>query len=257
MIKLINYSGTKIKYIDLINEHINRSNSKIYYEPFLGSGAVFFNLEKEFDEYHLNDIDKNMITMFRAFKVGAYDDFKYFEDLAINMDIKTNKENYYKFRTIVNNYRTIEPYMYGLGLYFLCNSCVNSMARFGPNGFNQSFGNRFKTLTKTEFDIIQSKLLRSKITNKSFFDLIIPTSDCLLFLDPPYIERPAAYSTISDDFFNNFIMYLKNTNNDFIYTDIDHDFLSFKKYTLRETMKNTAPSSKKENTNKEIMFINY
>ena len=182
MTKLINYSGTKIKYIDIINEHINRSKSKIYYEPFLGGGAVFFNLEKEFDEYHLNDIDKNIITIFKSFKLGYYDDFKYLEDIAINMDIKRNKENYYKFRTIINNYRDVEPYMYGLGLYFLCNSCINSMARFGPNGFNSSFGNRFRTLTENEFDDIQSKLKRTKLTNKSIFDLNIPEDNCLLFL---------------------------------------------------------------------------
>lgn len=61
MYRLLRYSGSKLNFIDKINPIISESKAKHYYEPFIGSGAVFINLNKEFDSYHINDLDKNLI----------------------------------------------------------------------------------------------------------------------------------------------------------------------------------------------------
>jgi site-specific DNA-adenine methylase len=74
-IKIINYAGTKLKFINEINNEINKSNKLIYVEPFLGSGAVFLNLEKDSDEYILNDLDENVIRIFNSFKNGTWLNF--------------------------------------------------------------------------------------------------------------------------------------------------------------------------------------
>ena len=42
-LKIYNYSGTKFKFVDNINDYINQSNATTYVEPFLGSDAVFLN----------------------------------------------------------------------------------------------------------------------------------------------------------------------------------------------------------------------
>lgn len=253
-LKIYNYSGSKIKFVDTINTYINKSNATTYVEPFLGSGAVFLNLEKEFDRYILNDLDSNVVKIFNAFKNSYYSDIEYIKDLTTNKyDIRNNKDDYYEFRDLVNKNKDRDDDMYGLSLYFLFNACINSMARFGPNGFNQSWGKRYKCLTKEEFNLIKNRISRAEIHNDDFFNLDIPDNS-LLFLDPPYIERPAAYKTISNDFFNKLMTYINETNNDILYTDIDHNFLDLEKIVLRENMKNTAPSSKKENTKTEVMF---
>lgn len=151
MNKLINYAGTKIKYVDIINKHINKSANSVYVEPFLGSGSIFLNLEKEFDQYILNDKERNIISIFKSFKEADYDLFKTCEDIIVSKfgDIKNNKEEYYNFRNSFNkNVYLTDDITEGFFLFFLYNSCINSMARFGPNGFNQSFGKRFKTLTE-------------------------------------------------------------------------------------------------------------
>ena len=157
MIKLYNYAGTKIKYVDIINKEINNSNATTYVEPFFGSGAAFFNLEKSFDKYIINDLDKNVITIVNAFKNSDYTFFEACIDEVKERfgDIKKNKEAYYNFRNDFNKYvwntNTITE---GFYLYILYNSCINSMARFGPNGFNQSYGNRLRILNETEFNIL-------------------------------------------------------------------------------------------------------
>jgi len=56
MNRFFRYSGSKLKYTKKINKYILESKSKIYCEPFGGSGAILFNLPRKFDKYIVNDI---------------------------------------------------------------------------------------------------------------------------------------------------------------------------------------------------------
>jgi DNA adenine methylase len=262
MIKLFNYAGTKLNYVDVINTEINTSNATTYVEPFFGSGAVFFNLEKTFDKYIINDLDKNVITIVNAFKNGDYTLFEAcVEEVKERFgDIKNNKEAYYNFRNNFNKYvwntNTIAE---GFYLFLLFNSCLNSMARFGPNGFNQSFGKRLRLLNEEDFNTIKNKLKNTEIYNLDFFDFIqyIPDNS-LLFLDPPYFQRQTKnYNMINEKWYNNFIEYCKNSINNILYTDVDHDNLDWNKITIREQMQNISPNRKEEYTIKEVMFKNF
>jgi DNA adenine methylase Dam len=103
--RLLKYAGSKYDFISLINPEINRSNSSIYIEPFCGSASIFFNLEKDFETYLLNDKDRNVIQIFKSFKTGTYsllnDIFNFIEKKY--GDIKNNKESYYNFRNDFNS----------------------------------------------------------------------------------------------------------------------------------------------------------
>lgn len=102
---IIKYSGAKTKYVDQLNNIINKSNKSIYVEPFIGSGVIFFNLEKEFDKYYINDIDSNLCLIFETVKHKNYNEFISFYNNVINKfgDIKKNKESYYNFRNSFND----------------------------------------------------------------------------------------------------------------------------------------------------------
>lgn len=261
MIHFIKYAGTKIKYVDLINKEIDKTKNKIYVEPFLGSGSVFLNLNKKFNKYILSDIDTNIITIFNSFKNGNYTLFKNCENTIFNKfgDIRNNKESYYNFRNDFNvniwKTNTVEE---GFYLYFLFNSCINSMARFGPNGFNQSFGNRFKTMSEINFNEIKNKLNNTEIYNKSFFDLNIP-DNAVLFLDPPYIEKQTMnYTKIDQKWFLDFINFIKNYKGEIIYTDTLHDYIDWNYKGIR-TIKNISPNRKNTNEHllKEVIYTNF
>lgn len=263
MNKLFNYAGTKINFCSLINQKIESTSKNIYVEPFLGSGAIFLNLDKKFDKYILNDLDRNVIRIFKSFKYGNYQQLiNCAETIADTFgDIKSNKESYYNFRNAFNTTHwkkdTIKE---GFYLYILYNSCLNSMARFGPNGFNQSFGLRQKVLSEHEFISINVLLQKAELYCVDFFELIKilnkEEQNCFMFLDPPYIEREVSYSTIDQNFFNRFIDFLKNTKCQYIYTDIDHNFLE-QKIVIREQMNNISPNRKQQKTFSEVMFFNY
>lgn len=70
---VIRYSGSKIKYVQQLNKLVNMSNATTYVEPFLGSGALFLNLKKKFDKYIVNDIDRNVIRIFKSLKEMDYE----------------------------------------------------------------------------------------------------------------------------------------------------------------------------------------
>lgn len=270
MIRLMKYAGAKNDFITIINEHINQSSKSIYVEPFLGSGAVFFNLEKHFDRYILNDLDTNVIRIFKSFKEGTYEELQQYISFVNTTygDIKRSKESFYLFRNEFNRllWKT-DTLNEGFGLWLLFNSCINSIARFGPNGFNSCFGNRSMTKDFNEimFQKINARLQRAELYNTDFFNLMtnIDLDKALLFLDPPYIKRPVGYKTISPEFYNNYIEFCKTTNANILYTDIEHDDLDMTKIVLREKMQNIAPARKEEFTVleqqiiKEVMYKNY
>lgn len=271
--KLLRYAGSKDTYVSIINPEINRTNKTTYVEPFLGSGGVFINLEKEFDKYIINDIDPAIVRIFKTVKESSYEDFILFYERVICKygNFKTSRDsilkeqykvNYYNFRNDFNKklWKT-NTQEEGFALILIYNSCLNSLARWGPNGFNQSWGDRMFIPDKSSWDIIQSRLKRTKIYNKDFFELINTIDnidDCLLFLDPPYISAPSfAYKTINTNYYKDFLTFCKETHAHILYTDVDHDDLNFNKITLRDNMRNISPNRKEEFKKKEIMFINY
>lgn len=142
----------------------------------------------------------------------------------------------------------------------LYNSCINSFARFGEFGFNQGYGNRnyTKNYDKETHDSIKSRLSRTIITNENFFDLKFQENS-LLFLDPPYIERPSSYSTITNDEFHKFVKSLKESPNEILYTDLEHEWLDWKYIILRNKMITTSPLKVKTMTTGkfEVMYYNY
>jgi len=262
-IRMMRYSGSKFNFVEKLNLIISQTNKKIFIEPFVGSGAVFINTPDIFDEYIINDFSQGIISIWKAIKDFNYTDFYNEKEFIFNKfgDIKTNKESYYNFRNWYNeNYYFSEKTERGIYLYFLANSYINSMLRFGPNGMNQSFGKCFYFIDSFDFNEIKNKLNKKNILNTSYENLTY--EDSILFLDPPYFERNSSYKHFdindNDKFVKNIIKY--SEKNDILYTDIFNygvykKINNFKIRMLRNKMRNTNPNSKKEIIdNKEVLY---
>lgn len=265
MKRFIKYPGSKYDFIDKINEIINQSTADIYIEPFLGSGAVFFNLQKEFKQYYLNDIDRNLLRIYVSFRDGNYSDFKSFYDSNIKKygNWGKEKESYYKFRDEMNSKLFMSDSIEeGYFIYIISNSCINSLMRFGPSGFNQGWGDRGKEnyLSEEEFNAFKNKLQKTIITNKSYeycFDNNIENS--LYFLDPPYVDSKHDYGRDFNQI--DFINKIKYSNDEIIYTDMYSDFvknqlLTFNSIKLRD-MQKVAPSKNLTEIKEDFLFYNF
>lgn len=254
-IRVMRYSGSKFNFSNKFNSMISGFPEKIYYEPFVGGGAVFANIHEDtlfsfnnISIYHINDLNPHIMSIWNFIKHMNY---KVLDDIAkfIVMefgDIKSNKESYYAYREYYNKtYHFTDNIMKGGYLYFLVNSCINSLARFGPNGFNQSFGNCLYQMGFETYNKVQIRLQITNLTNKSY-DEIEYEENSIIFLDPPYFKRPSSYTTnfTKDDYkkFVDFAVKLSD-NRKIIYTDIEDEYADkfFTKTFIRD-IKNTSPT---------------
>lgn len=273
MIKIINYAGNKLRYMDLINPEIDRlpNNVTRYVEPFTGSSNVFLNVNRTFSNYQINDLNPHLCNIYNQVGINRFDKFREFYNRVIEKygSIK-NKESYYRFR---GDYNTR---LHGKGssneafaLIMLINACINNFCRFGPNGFNQACGIRDYSSTIVKDGGIMwteasSKFMSAHITNTTYRDIIEQyhdNKDTLLFLDPPYFKRPShSYDKEFDENeFNTFISMIRNAKCKIAYTDVQHDMLpDWNVKQLREII-NSAPSSTGTNkvTGIEVLYTNY
>lgn len=261
MRKFYNYMGAKTKHTVFLNEIFKNSVSKNYCEPFLGSAIVFLNLEKEFDKYFLNDLQKENLLCFNK-KLNRDFIVKTFYN-SVKKYPQKNKEAYYKFRDELLNVCNddLEKAVYIFRIY---NECINSMPRFNKNKFNQSYGDR-KTLNQhlnNYIDAVEfSKTKNTIITNTSFENLLYK-EDCLYFFDPPYITNEMGCNCdFNKEKLNILINFMLNTKEEFVYTDIENDFnkclLSKFNWSYLDKIKNISPNRKQEKTNREIIVWNF
>lgn len=268
-IKLYSYMGTKIRMLNEINELLpDDSFTYNYIEPFLGSGVVFLNLEKQFKKYFLNDIIPSLILFFKN-----YDKLnKELIDELINYEITTfniekNKEGYYKFRDNIYN---IEKDNLRKTIYFfmIANCCINNMCRFNKNTFyfNQSFGNRkYSHRIKDIYRAIEYCKGKNIIATSKCFKNILNNVDIndnnFLFIDPPYFGT--RYTTEFTDTDISFLINWLKINNKkikFIYIDFENKYNQKLKnicsYKYIEKIRNVSPNRKNEIIYKEIFYYN-
>jgi len=266
------YAGSKIHFVDRFNAITKGLDSKVYVEPFFGSGAVFFNLEKEYDLYVINDINRHVINALKSFRDGDYGMYIALRDEVFSKfgDIKKNKESYYNFRNWFNKEyfdSKKDPLSEGFYFHFLMNSCINSMVRIGPNGMNQSYGNRFFIMEEDDFNEVKRRLSANvKILSVDYSEILSEynSDDALFFLDPPYFERnEVGYAETVDDMgnFESFITRIRGLSGNAVYTDIFNEtqHVRLGRWHCEKTkdLRNISPNRRDESTNEEVCFTNF
>lgn len=257
--KLFQYMGNKLVHLDMINNLIKKSNKSIYVEPFLGSAQILLNLQKQFTNYYVSEIDTNLLNIYEQMFLIESNEFTSYVD-TLSYDVSTY-EGYYNFRDYFNSTlwksRTKEE---AFALIVLMNSCINSMYRMGKNGFNQSYGDRFISDYKCrdfEYSLKRFKLIKDNlfITNNAFN--ILNLKDSLYILDPPYQINEMANSNGWDieDLQEMFIQ-LDFTSNDIIYFDIENEIgdKHFKNKIYLNNIKNISPNRKEEKVLNEVCY---
>ena len=178
LLPIIKWSGGKKDELKNILQHIPEKYN-IYIEPFVGGGAVYFNLNS--NKSVINDVHKELIDFYQSIKDGKADEIYQFMKQHEN-----NEETYYKVRKYDNKDKLDNAKRF----YYLRKTCFRGMLRYNKSGeFNIPFG-RYKNYNYEE---IKNKdyediLKRTEILNKDFtyvFDTY-NSSDNFMFLDPPY-----------------------------------------------------------------------
>lgn len=218
------YVGDKYKLMDqllpLFPKKINH-----FYEPFVGGGTVFLNIEA--DKYILNDFNKHLVNIQNFLIKSSSNPDKFFKNLEkivakyklsrsyikdIIPDIlkrkhkktyyaRFNKDGYDKLRTFVNNNRKNDP----LILYLLLIYGFNRMLRFNGGGrFNLPVGNvdfnkNVAKALKEYFSTVVNKSI--KLTAHDFRDFFVNnefSKDDFVYIDPPYLITASEYNKFWD-----------------------------------------------------------
>ena len=138
----------------------------IYIEPFVGGGSVYFSKEPSKEEI-INDIDKDLIEVYKGFK--KYD----FDQIKKDVDGKYSKEEFYKIRDNIPK----DKYNKFLRLFILF--------RTSYFGLSRSY-DRTKSISLREN--YSERLKNTKIFNTDYKTIIkkYDSPNSLIYLDPPY-----------------------------------------------------------------------
>ncbi len=178
LLPIIKWSGGKKDELKNILEHIPEKYD-IYLEPFIGGGAVYFNLNP--DKSVINDVHKELIDFYQCIKDG-----KSGEIYEFMKEHPNNEETYYKVRGSIPNNKLDNAKRF----YYLRKTCYRGMLRYNKKGeFNIPYG-RYKTYNYEEIKNkeYENILKKTEIFNKDFEYVFenYNSPENFMFLDPPY-----------------------------------------------------------------------
>ncbi len=183
----VKWAGGKSQLLSQISKVFPKRFGR-YYEPFIGGGAVFFNLRPK--EAVISDANLELINAYRVIR----DDL---ESLARELDhiqaLRISRSLYEKHRK--DDPETLSPPKRAARFIFLNKTCYNGLYRVNKNGgFNVPFGKyrRMPTLYEREnFIEIQNLLRGAEIMCASYeIPLNRAKNEDFVYLDPPYSSEP-------------------------------------------------------------------
>lgn len=164
-------------HADLIPQTFNR-----YFEPFLGSGTVYFCLNPS--NAFLGDLNGELICAFQAIK----DDWKNVHKYLKKHHSNHSKSYYYQIRAK----EPIEIVEKAARFIYLNRTCFNGIYRVNSQGkFNVPKGTiETVLLEKDNFETVSSSLANAELRESDFEHLIDESKlGDLVFADPPYTVR--------------------------------------------------------------------
>ncbi len=210
----IKWAGGKSALLDDIRKfypiELGKSINK-YCEPFVGGGAVFFDVLSNYnlDEIYISDVNKELVNVYKTIKTAVEELIKVldkFQNEYISLDTEKRKEYYYDRRKEFNLY--IEgkntDKIYGSALFiFLNRTCFNGLYRVNSKGlYNVPMGayKNPKILDEKNLINISKKLKNVKIVCAQYdksIDFI--DENTLVYFDPPYrpLSETASFNSYS------------------------------------------------------------
>jgi len=189
---LIKWSGGKSREINNFHKFYP-SDFKLFIEPFVGGGAVFFNLN--FSKNVISDVHKELVIFYQQIKNGKA------KEIYKLMSKFENTENDYYF--IRDSFTPSNEVEIAFKFFYLRKTCFRGMLRYNKKGkFNIPYG-RYKRYNYEEVlcDSYEKLLRRTDILNTDFKEVFNKYNDKnnFVFLDPPYDSRFTNYGYCNFD----------------------------------------------------------
>jgi DNA adenine methylase len=168
----------------LVEKHINSFPCEFngYFEPFLGSGAVYFSLKP--GNAILSDLNESLVDTYCAIR----DDWERVYSALKRHHGQHSSDYYYKVRS--SKPRT--PHTRAAQFIYLNRTCWNGLYRVNLNGdFNVPVGTKKNVILDTDDFAAVSQMLRTTEITVCDFEETIDRAGAgdLIFADPPYTVK--------------------------------------------------------------------
>ncbi len=180
-----------------------------YHEPFLGGGAVFFELYSQGllkdKKVYLSDINTELINTYNVVKdnpIELINNLKDFQE-------RHNKDFYYKIRELdrQEDFKNLSDIQRASRFIYLNKTCFNGLYRVNRKGyFNTPIGS-YKNPNIADRDTIlsASEALQNTIISNNSFDGVKNNTNKndLVYFDPPYypLNETSSFTSYDSNYF--------------------------------------------------------
>lgn len=201
----LKWVGGKRQLLPEINKYIPKEIDT-YFEPFLGGGAVFFELEP--DKAVINDYNSELINVYKTIK----DDVEELIDYLRVHEVNNSKEYYYTVRAWdrEEGYSERSNVEKASRIIFMNKTGFNGMYRVNSkNQYNVPYG-KYKNPAIVNEDVLRSVSaflndIDVTILNDDFVEAVSNAkAGDFVYLDPPYVplNETSAFTSYTNNGFN-------------------------------------------------------
>ena len=201
----VKWAGGKRQIIDKLKEYVP-DNFNTYYEPFVGGGALLFELSPK--KAIINDYNSELINVYNCIK-----DEKKFNKMCIELNHYENKhseEFYYEIRNKDRDktkFNRMIDYKRAARTIYLNKSCFNGLYRVNSkNEFNVPFGkkNKVNTYEGSNLITVSNYLTMNdiKILSEDFEEAVkTAKKGDFVYFDPPYDSETSTFNSYTENGF--------------------------------------------------------
>jgi DNA adenine methylase len=191
----VKWVGGKRQLLPELEERLPQ-NIDVYFEPFLGGGALFFHLAHRISQAYLSDKNEELITAYKAIQMNPN---LLIQELSKH---KNTEEHFYQIRDVDrdSDYQwNWSPIQKAARFIYLNKTCFNGLYRVNAHGqFNAPFGNYTnpKIVDSENIYACNEVLCRPGVflQTRSYVDVLNEIKSLVnlgrsvfVYLDPPYI----------------------------------------------------------------------
>ena len=220
----LKWAGGKRQLLPEIRKHYPTPSKTKYIEPFVGGGAVLFDMLNEFDltEVHICDKNEQLINTYLAIRdhleellfllEGWQKDYYKCSNDGERKALFSEIRNYYNVYTTRFELAHPESDAFSASMFiFLNKTCFNGLYRVNSKGeFNTSFGNYKNPLICEKENLIAvSKALQTNYNVDIFCGDYTSCAkyideNTFVYLDPPYtpLSKTSSFTSYTKDKFN-------------------------------------------------------
>ena len=202
----VKWAGGKRQIIDKLLNYVP-DTFNTYYEPFIGGGALLFELSPK--NAVINDSNKELMNIYNV--IMDEDKFKKMCSLLNRYEVEHSEEFYYSIRNKdknKNTYNKLSDYTKAARTIYLNKACFNGLYRVNSkNEFNVPFGKKTHVNTYEGSNLITVSnyltMNNIKVLCTDFEEAVKDAKNGdFVYFDPPYDSNKKIFTSYTDTGFD-------------------------------------------------------